>query len=91
LKTKKIPLRMCIVCRSMLPKADMIRVVLTPTGEIELDKTGKKMGRGAYICTNPACIAKCVKSKAVARNFKRDAGGEIYVKIEDEYNRKKQD
>lgn len=91
MKTKKVPLRMCIVCRKMLEKKEMIRVVLTPEGEIEIDETGKKSGRGAYICTDPACIAKCSKSKAVTRNFKKEANSEIYKQIEDEYNRKKQD
>jgi predicted RNA-binding protein YlxR (DUF448 family) len=75
----------------MLPKKEMIRVVLTPEGSIEIDETGKKSGRGAYICTDQACVAKCSKSKAVSKNLKHEANTEIYKQIEDEYNRKKQD
>lgn len=86
---KKTPLRMCIICKSMLPKSELIRVVKSPLGEIIIDTTGKKSGRGAYICTNELCIKKCAKSKAVSRNYKTEVDKEIYQEIENEYNRKK--
>jgi predicted RNA-binding protein YlxR (DUF448 family) len=83
---KKIPMRMCIVCRQMKPKKEMLRVVRSPEGEFSIDETGKKSGRGAYVCGEEACIKKCVKTKAMNRNFKTDVGSDIYEKI-DELNK----
>lgn len=79
---------MCIVCKEMLPKGEMIRVVKDPQGEFFIDPQGKKSGRGAYICKSEKCIGKCIKTKAVNRNFKTNIDKELYEKIEDEYNRK---
>ncbi len=64
---KKIPMRQCLGCREMKPKADLIRVVRSPEGEISLDTRGKKSGRGAYVCPNEACYRQAVKSKAIER------------------------
>ena len=55
---KKIPLRQCLGCREMKPKGELIRVVRSPQGEISLDFHGKKPGRGAYLCPDPACLKK---------------------------------
>ena len=60
---KKIPLRMCIGCREMKPKKELIRVVKAPNGDISLDITGKKNGRGAYVCKDAECIKKARKIK----------------------------
>ena len=73
----------------MLPKSEMIRVVKDPDGTVIVDNTGKKSGRGAYICTNELCMKKCLKTKAINKNFKTDVDSLIYNNIEDEYNRKK--
>ena len=66
---KKIPLRMCLGCREMKPKRELIRAVRSPEGEVSLDFRGKKPGRGAYICRNPECLKRATKSKALSRAF----------------------
>lgn len=66
---KKIPLRQCVGCREMKPKKDLIRVVRSPQGEVSLDFKGKLPGRGAYVCPDPACLAKAQRSKALERAF----------------------
>ena len=66
---KKIPLRRCNGCGEMKPKKELIRVILTPDGMIELDLTGKTNGRGAYVCRDEACFAKARKAKAIERDF----------------------
>ncbi len=85
MKEKKIPQRMCIACKEMKNKKELIRIVRSPEGEISLDFTGKKNGRGAYICPMDECITKCVKSKLINKTFKCDAGAEVYEKITDEF------
>ena len=60
---KKIPLRQCIGCGEMKNKKEMIRVIKTPEGEIMIDATGRKNGRGAYICPSSDCLKKAIKSK----------------------------
>ena len=64
---KKIPMRMCVACREMKPKKELIRVVRTPEGEIIADETGRKNGRGAYLCRSEACLGKAVKTHALER------------------------
>lgn len=66
---KKIPLRQCLGCREMKPKRELIRVVRSPQGEISLDFHGKKPGRGAYLCPDPACLQRIRKSRALERAF----------------------
>ena len=66
---KKTPMRQCLGCREMKPKKDLIRVVRSPEGELSLDFRGKLPGRGAYVCPDPACLAKVRKSKALERAF----------------------
>jgi len=78
---KKIPLRMCVVCRQMMPKNDCIRVVKTPAGEFVPDVTGKLNGRGAYVCKNSTCIEKCIKTRALNRSFKTNVNGAVYEEI----------
>ena len=64
---KKIPLRMCVACREMKPKKELIRVVRIPEGEVVADLTGRKNGRGAYLCRSEACFNKAVKTRALDR------------------------
>ena len=66
---KKIPLRQCLGCREMKPKRELIRVVRSPQGEISLDFHGKKPGRGAYLCPDPACLKRIRKSRSLERAF----------------------
>lgn len=86
---KKIPLRMCIVCKEMKPKKELIRVVKSVDGTIGLDTTGKANGRGAYICNSDECMAKLVKTKALSRTFKENVSSEVYQGPIEEYERNK--
>ena len=66
-KPRKIPLRMCVGCREMKPKKELIRAVRSPEGEVSLDPTGKKAGRGAYVCMNADCLKKALKQRQLDR------------------------
>lgn len=68
---KKTPLRMCVGCREMKPKKELLRIVRTPEDEIAIDFTGKKSGRGAYICPNETCLKKAGKQKGLDRALER--------------------
>ncbi|MGN0152223.1 MAG: RNase P modulator RnpM [Wujia sp.] len=81
---KQIPLRQCIGCREMKPKNELVRIIRTPENNICLDKTGKKNGRGAYLCPNPDCYKKAVKSKGIERALKVEIPDEIYKMIGEE-------
>ena len=78
MKQKETPKRMCVACRALFEKRDLLRVVRTPKGEIVLDRTGKRAGRGAYLCTDPACMKKCVKGKLLNKVFKTPVSDEAY-------------
>ena len=64
---KKIPMRQCLGCREMKPKRELLRVVRPPEGEVAFDARGKLPGRGAYVCPNPDCFKKAVKTRALDR------------------------
>lgn len=80
-KKKKTPLRMCLGCRTQKEKRDLIRVVRTPNGEIELDATGRKAGRGAYICATAYCLKKAVKGKGLEKSLKRPIPEEVFNRL----------
>lgn len=84
MKGKKTPERMCIACKSMKDKRELIRIVRSPEGEISLDFTGKKNGRGAYICPDGDCIAKCKKGKLLNKTFKCAVDDEVYDRLSKE-------
>lgn len=67
MKPRKIPMRMCMGCREMKPKKELIRVVRSPEGVISLDLVGKKPGRGAYVCKDAECMKKAIKQKQIER------------------------
>ncbi len=69
MKPKKIPMRMCVGCREMKEKRDLIRVVRTPEGEVALDATGKKSGRGAYVCRQAECLRRAIRQKQLERQL----------------------
>ena len=69
MKPRKIPMRMCVGCREMKEKRELIRVVRTPEGETALDPTGKKSGRGAYVCRNPECLRRSIRQKQLERQL----------------------
>lgn len=81
---KKVPLRQCTGCGEMKAKKELIRVIKTPEDEIMIDKTGKKNGRGAYICNSLECLKKAAKSKALERSLKTAIPKEVYETLERE-------
>ena len=78
---KKIPIRQCLGCRENKPKKELIRVVRSPEGEITLDFRGKRNGRGAYICPNPACLKKAIRARALERALETAIPEEIYAQL----------
>lgn len=84
---KKIPLRQCVGCGEMKGKRDMMRVLKTAEDEICLDVTGKKNGRGAYVCKSRECLQKARKNKGLERSFKMSIPGEVYDTLEEEFNK----
>lgn len=82
MKVRKVPQRKCIVCQKTLSKREMLRVVRTPEGEVELDPSGKKNGRGAYICADEEAFKKAKKTKAFERALKTSLTGEQYDALE---------
>ena len=81
---KKVPMRMCTGCGEMKPKKELVRVVKTPEGEFLLDLTGKKSGRGAYVCRDIECLKKCRKSKRLEKSFQCRIPDEVYEHLESE-------
>ena len=81
---RKIPMRKCVGCQEMKSKKEMIRVIRTSEGEFLLDATGRKNGRGAYLCPNSDCLAKAVKNKGLERSFKQAIPKEVYEALEKE-------
>ena len=84
MKAKKIPQRMCTGCMEMKQKKELIRVVRNKEGEVSLDLTGKKPGRGAYLCRNIQCLEKSFKTKRLERNLETKISEEIYNKLKEE-------
>lgn len=82
---KKIPLRQCVGCGEMKGKKEMMRVLKTPEDEIVLDVTGKKNGRGAYLCISKECLMKARKNKGLERSFKMSIPSEVYDNLEKEF------
>ncbi|MCR5149640.1 MAG: YlxR family protein [Clostridiales bacterium] len=78
------PLRKCTGCNQMKPKQELVRVVRSPEGEVSLDLTGKKPGRGAYVCRSEECLKKARKAKRLERAFVMAISDEIYEKMEEE-------
>ncbi len=78
MKPKKVPMRRCVACREMKQKRELVRIVKSPENEIFIDNTGRKNGRGAYICKDLSCFAKALKTKALNREFKMEVPDDIY-------------
>ena len=81
---KKVPMRKCVGCQEMKSKKEMMRVLKTSDDIFELDATGKKNGRGAYLCFSKECFEKAVKNKGLERSFKQAIPKEVYEKLEKE-------
>ena len=83
-KEKKVPLRMCTGCGEHKPKRELVRVVKSPEGEISLDLTGRKSGRGAYICPSIECLAKAKKARRLEKAFSCQIPDDVYAAMEKE-------
>ena len=81
---KKIPMRMCVACREMRAKKDLMRVVRTADGELKPDVTGKLSGRGAYLCRDAACIRKAIKTRALERALEAPMSDALKLALESE-------
>ncbi len=81
---KKIPMRMCVGCREMRPKKEMVRIVRNQEGVVSLDPVGKAPGRGAYICQSAECLERARKTKALERAFEQKIDSGIYEKLASE-------
>lgn len=92
MRVRRVPLRKCIACQEQKPKKELIRVVRTPLGEVLIDITGKKSGRGSYLCGNVDCFKLAKKSRALDRALKVAVGEQVYdtlaqefIRVEDEF------
>ena len=90
MKLKKIPMRMCVGCREMKEKRELTRIVRTPEGEVALDPTGKKSGRGAYVCRNAECLKRSIKQKQLERQLEITLTAEITEALTAEMERLKE-
>jgi uncharacterized protein len=81
IKKRKIPERICIGCQKKMPKKELVRVVRTPEGNVVLDLTGKKSGRGAYICLREDCFKKAVKGKRLEKNLQQHISDDLIAEI----------
>lgn len=86
MSNRKIPMRKCVGCGEMKPKKEMLRVLRTTEEEFILDATGKKNGRGAYLCQCTACFDLAVKNKGLERSFKQSIPTEVYERLKKEMN-----
>lgn len=86
-KIKKIPQRKCLGCMQSFSKKELIRVVRTPEGDVCIDLTGKKSGRGAYICKSEACLKKAVKAKRLQTNLEVSISDELLEELSKEINK----
>ena len=87
-KKKSIPLRMCIVCRNMIPKKELIRIVRGMEGNYFIDTTFRANGRGAYICDKPECMEKCLKKKLLNHAFSAQIPEDVYRELMESYANK---
>ena len=78
---KKIPMRMCVGCREMRPKKELVRVVRSAEGQISLDPIGKAPGRGAYLCPNTACLEHARKTRALERAFGQKVEDSVFSQL----------
>jgi hypothetical protein len=81
MKEKKVPMRMCVGCREMKPKKELLRVVRSPEGAVSIDTTGRKPGRGAYVCRSAECLKRAIKQKQLERAFECPLGEETHASL----------
>ena len=81
MKEKKVLMRMCVGCREMKPKKELLRVVRSPEGIVSLDMTGRKPGRGAYVCRSAECLKRAIKQRQLERAFECPLGEETHASL----------
>lgn len=81
---KKIPARLCLGCQEQKPKKELVRIVRSPEGDFSVDMTGKKSGRGAYICNNRECFEKALKERRFERSFKGAIDKAVYDELREQ-------
>lgn len=81
IRKRKIPLRVCIGCKEKKPKKELVRIVRTPAGEVDLDLTGKKPGRGAYICPKQDCLKNALKGRRLEKSLQLTVSGQLVEAI----------
>ena len=81
MKEKKVPMRMCLGCREMKPKKELMRVVRSPEGAVSIDLTGRKPGRGAYVCHSADCVKRAIKQRQLERAFECALGEEVNASL----------
>ena len=86
-KPKKIPMRMCVGCRQMKPKRELLRAVRSPEGEVSLDTTGRKPGRGAYCCFDADCLKKALKQGQLDRQLEVRLSDEVNAQLQETMQR----
>ena len=84
MKTRKIPMRMCVGCREMKEKRSMLRVVKSPEGAISFDRVGKAPGRGAYVCKSKACLERAVKARQLERALETRIDEAVFTQLMEE-------
>ena len=84
MKEKKVPMRMCVGCRVMKPKRELLRVVRSPEGAVSIDATGRKPGRGAYVCPEKECITKAYKAHRLEKALEKQINDDVYKKLLEE-------
>ena len=87
MKPKKIPMRMCVGCREMKEKSQLIRIVRTPEGETVLDAKGKRSGRGAYVCRQAECLRRAIRQKQLERQLEITLSDEVIQALTEEMER----
>ena len=83
-RQKKVPVRRCVGCNAQRPKRELVRIVRSPEGEVGVDLTGKKPGRGAYLCPSAACLAKARKAKRLEHAFGVEVPASVYDRLTEE-------
>ncbi len=84
MKTRKIPMRMCVGCREMKEKRSLLRVVKSPEGAISFDRVGKAPGRGAYVCKSKACLERAVKARQLERALETRIDEAVFTQLMEE-------
>lgn len=83
-RVRKVPMRMCTGCKQMKLKKELVRIVKSPEGEISIDTTGRKPGRGAYVCQSRECLKTARKAKRLEKAFQVQIPQEVYDRLEEE-------